>query len=265
MFVARDRDAYERELLSSRTKLEKLVAESLKQEEAAQDRALYAEQMVGIVSHDLRNPLSAVHIGVHALLKMSPDERQLRMLERVSRSVDRANRLIAELLDFTAARLGSGIPITPAEFDLHSLGAEVVADLALTFPDSALSHKGQDVGNVTLDADRIAQVIGNLVGNAMVYGEPGRDVTVSTQVDSTHAHVAVHNHGTPIPPEALAGLFAPMVRGVTGGADRSVGLGLYIVSEIAKAHGGRVAVTSTAGAGTTFVVSLPVSKTLAPQ
>ena len=263
LFVARDRDQYERELVASRAKLEMLVAQSLKQEELAQDRALYAEQMVGIVSHDLRNPLSAVHIGVHALMRMDPGERQLRMLERISRSVDRANRLIAELLDFTAARLGSGVPITHAPFDLHALGAEAVADLCLTFPGELLRHQGRGDGTVVLDADRVAQVIGNLVGNALAYGEPGRGVTVTTRVDADEAHVDVHNHGSPIPADKLAGLFAPMVRGATGGADRSVGLGLYIVSEIARAHGGQVAVRSAAGTGTTFTVSMPVSRSVA--
>ncbi|MCZ2495228.1 PAS domain-containing sensor histidine kinase [Xylophilus sp. Kf1] len=260
IFVARDRDIYERELLASRARLQVLVADALKQEEAAQDRALYAEQMVGIVSHDLRNPLSAVHIGVQALQRTGPDERQQRMLDRVARSVDRANRLIADLLDFTVARLGAGIPIAPASFDLHALGAEVVADLAPSFSGQALGHRGSGDATVVADADRLAQVIGNLVGNAMVYGEPGRAVTVSTRVDAEGAHVAVHNHGTPIAPEAMAGLFAPMVRGVTGGADRSVGLGLYIVGQIAKAHGGRVSVSSTAESGTTFTVSLPVAQ-----
>jgi len=257
LFVARDRDAYEHELLSSRAKLEELVARSARQEEAARDRASYAEQMVGIVSHDLRNPLSAVHLGVQALRKMAPDEGQRRVIDRIARSTDRAHRLISELLDFTAARLGSGIPVTPRPTDLHAVVGDAVAELGVAFPGRGLRHVKQGDGQPVVDADRIAQLVGNLVGNAMAYGDAGRDVTVTSRIEGARVCVAVHNHGAPIPADILPGLFVPMVRGVTGGADRSVGLGLYIVCEIARAHGGTVAVTSTDAEGTEFRVTLP--------
>lgn len=260
LFVARDRDRYEHELLSSRAKLESQVAEVVRLEAAARDRALYAEQMVGIVSHDLRNPLSAIQLGVHGMRKTVLDERQQRMLDRVDKAASRANRLIADLLDFTISRIGSGIPVAPVSSDLHKVIADTVAEMVPTFQHRRLQHCWSGQGSSWFDPDRISQVVSNLVGNAMAYGDALRDVTVTSNVESSLSWVSVHNHGNPISPEAITRLFNPMVRGATGGLDRSVGLGLYIVSEIAKAHGGEVKVTSSERDGTTFKVLLPAAQ-----
>lgn len=259
-YVAHDRDKYERELVLSRKRLEVLVAEATRLQADAKDRAVFAEQMIGIVSHDLRNPLSSIMMGAAVLARGELSPGQQRIVGRISRSGERANRLIADLLDFTQARLGDGLPISPTTIDLHEAVADAVDELAVVHPGRALRHERTGAGSCTADANRLAQLVGNLVSNAVAYGQPEVPVTVTSTVEPTCFTVAVHNGGPPIAPEALATLFEPMTRGTTThSAGRSVGLGLYIVREIARAHGGSVAVTSTASAGTTFRARFPRS------
>ena len=257
LFVARDRDIYERELVQSRKRLEELVAQATAHQEAAKDRALFAEQMVGIVSHDLRNPLSTIQMGTHVLTRGETRPHQLSILGRILRASERSHRLIADLLDFTQARLGKGISVSPKPFALHATVEDVVDELRQGFEGRALLHDKQGDGDCVADADRVAQVVGNLVANAMAYGRPETAVTVRSRVAPDRFEVSVHNAGEPIPADTQARLFQPLVRGTEGGAVRSVGLGLFIVSEIAKAHGGEVTVHSTKDEGTTFLATFP--------
>jgi phosphoserine phosphatase RsbU/P len=255
-FVARDRDKYEQELLRSRKRLEAQVAEVERLQAETKDRALFAEQMVGIVSHDLRNPLSAVNMGIQVLFRHSPTGNQARVLSRMAQAVDRANRLVSDLLDFTVARVGKGISVHLQHADLHEVVAHSVAELALAFPARSLLHVAEGQNCCWVDADRVAQLVGNLVANAFAYGDPAKDVTVTSIVDVPRVEIAVHNWGTAIPQEKRAFLFEPMVRGTSAGSGRSVGLGLFIIMEIAKAHGGQVKVNSSDEHGTSFVVTL---------
>jgi sigma-B regulation protein RsbU (phosphoserine phosphatase) len=257
-YVARDRDKYESELVQSRKRLEIAVAESLRLQAEAKDRAAFAEQMIGIVSHDLKNPLMGIQMGALLLSRGELSPHQTRTLARITRSADTANRLISELLDFTQARMGSGLSVTREEIDLHEVLAQTIDDLGMSYPGRKLVHERQGEGTCFADANRLGQLVGNLVSNAMAYGSTGRPVRVISNITEHSCSIAVHNEGSPIAAAALPGLFQPMTRGsnVTGGG-RSVGLGLYIVSEIAKAHGGQASVASTEEAGTTFRVELP--------
>lgn len=258
VYVARDRDVYERELILSRRKMEALAEEATRLQAEAQDRALFAEQMVGIVSHDLRNPLQTIQMGATLLARGEPTPIHQRVLGRVSRAADRANRLIFDLLDFTQARLGNGLQLSPRQLELSATVREAVDELKFAFPGRQLLHVHRGTGECRGDADRLAQLVGNLVANAMTYGANDQAVTVSTTVEDESFTIAVHNRGRPIPPDVQATLFQPMVRGAPGSdAVRSVGLGLFIVSEIVKAHRGTISVESTEVAGTTFVAVLP--------
>lgn len=222
----------------------------------ALDRALFAEQMVGIVSHDLRNPLSAILMGTKLLAHGETSEKKVRVLGQVNSSAQRAQRLIEELLDFTAVRVGRGLVVAPERMDLHALAARIVDELSLAFPERTIVHRAEGQGTCFGDSDRVAQLLGNLVGNAMAYGEPGGAVTVTSTLGEETASLAVHNWGEPIAPDKQSALFEPMVRGeVQGGAARSVGLGLFIVRAIARAHGGDVRVDSSRADGTTFTFS----------
>jgi sigma-B regulation protein RsbU (phosphoserine phosphatase) len=234
------------------------VTEATRERARAQDRALFAEQMVGIVSHDLRNPLSAILMGVRLLEHGESAPNRLRVLDQVRRSAQRAQRLIAELLDFTLARVGRGLTVTAAPLDLHAFIASIVDELVLAFPDRRIAHRAEGAGECTADADRLAQLLGNLVGNAMAYGDAGGTVTVISSIGPHWASLSVHNWGEPIAPALQRSIFEPMVRGDPGeGPARSVGLGLFIVRAIAQAHRGDVSVTSSLDAGTTFTFSFP--------
>jgi sigma-B regulation protein RsbU (phosphoserine phosphatase) len=250
-FVARDRDRYEQELLYSRKRLEELHG-------VARDRAVYAEQMIGIVSHDLRNPLGAIRLATELLATAGPKVLD-RAVPRITRAVDRANRLIGDLLDFTQARLGTGIAVAIAPVDVHRAVAEIVDDLRGTYPARQLVHDGSGAGTFELDENRLGQLIGNLVANAVAYGLPDSPITISSSVTDAECRVSVHNRGAPIPPEVAKIIFEPMTRGTTAGSKaRSVGLGLFIVREIARAHGGSASVASSQEHGTTFAITLPV-------
>lgn len=259
-YVARDRDVYERELIASRKRLESMVAEATRHQAEAKDRALFAEQMMGIVSHDLRNPLSAVSMAAAVLLNGELSQAQRSVATRISRSAERAARLIADLLDFTQVRLGRGLTMSKTAIDLHSVISETVDELRHIYPNRVIDHQRSGEGECFADADRLAQLVGNLVSNAITHGDSSRSVTVSSSIDGSAFAVAVHNEGAPIPSDAQASIFEPMTRGANAPVSgRSVGLGLFIVKEIANAHGGSAQVESNADQGTTFRVILPLN------
>lgn len=270
-FMAQDRHKYERELLLERRRAEGLAAERAAaqrdlehaQEEtsraraAAEDRALFAEQMMGIVSHDLRNPLSTILLSTTVLAHGAGSPQQKKVVTRISNAAERATRLIGDLLDFTQARLGRGLAVNPRPIDLHATVANAVAELAAAFPQRALRHEAQGEGACEADADRLTQLIGNLVGNAIAYGAPDAPVLVRSCTAPGEWSLSVHNEGEPIAPHLVPKLFEPMVRGEQAPGAGGVGLGLFIVNEIARAHGGRMEVASSREAGTTFRAVFP--------
>ncbi|GAB7533145.1 PAS domain-containing sensor histidine kinase [Pseudomonas sp. 3A(2025)] len=271
LFVAEERNQYERQLLESRQLAEELLQQQLSTQKEltlaqnrlrlahaeAQIRATFAEQMIGIVSHDLRNPLSAIKMAADLLQRGTLDERQGRVTGHISQSVDRASRLIADLLDFTQARVGHGLSVSLKSIDLHAVTDRCIDELRLAFPDRTLVHVRQGEGACNADADRLFQVIGNLVGNACTYGDAGGAITVTSAFDARGSYLAVHNQGGLIESERFEELFEPLVRGVSHDTSRSVGLGLFIVREIMRAHLGDVSVQSSSELGTTFVARLP--------
>jgi len=252
LFVARDRDTYEQELVRAKAEQEKLTAES-------RDRALFAEQMMGIVSHDLRNPLSTIGTAAYVLSRDDSATDRAAMVGAIKRATERASRLIVDLLDFTQARLGQGLSVNIVPgVELHALCDGVIADLRIAFPKADIRHVAIGPAAVTADADRLAQALGNLIANAITYGDVAAPITVTSEVGDSAARLAVHNRGAPIAPGMLARIFQPMTRGSDApGAGRSVGLGLFIVSEIARAHRGGIAVASTQEDGTLFTLSIP--------
>lgn len=254
-FVARDRDKYEKELLASRRRLEQLVDELAALHEQAKDRALFAEQMMGIVSHDLRNPISTIRMGAALLSRTTPAADKV--VQRLSRAAARADRLITDLLDFTRARLGGGLTAARQRVELHEQVGAAVEDLRLAHPARALEHLALGSGECEADPHRLEQLLVNLVSNAVAYGDPSHPIVVESSVESETFSVSVQNRGTPIPKELHERLFQPMMRGSHGGSSRSVGLGLFIVQEIVKAHAGRVELSSSEEAGTTFRATFP--------
>ena len=224
-----------------------------------QERADFEQQLIGIVSHDLRTPIAAITMGAAVLLRR-PDveERQRRTVERILSSAGRANRMIHDLLDFTQARLGGGLTAQRIPGDFHAIVRQVVEESQVSHPGRLLRLTQTGDGGGEWDADRLAQLVSNLLSNALHYSPPASEVRIETRGEPEHLVLAVHNAGAPIPPEVLPRLFQPMQRGVTEVSEaRSVGLGLYIVDQVVRAHGGSVSVTSSHEDGTTFTVSLP--------
>ncbi|ATB40375.1 chemotaxis protein CheY [Cystobacter fuscus] len=249
-----------RELLARVEGALRLARERAERERLALDRAEFEQYLIGIVSHDLRNPLAAITLTATTLLRGTElGERQRKSLGRIFASAERANRMIRDLLDFTRARLGGGLPIHPAPLDFHALGRQVVDELQVAHPDRVILLEQCGDGQAHWDGDRMAQVLTNLIGNALHYSLPGTPVQVKAHAEAETIVFEVHNEGVPIPEELLPRLFQPMQRGEKTGdnASRNVGLGLYIVDHIVRAHGGTIEVRSREGEGTTFRVCLP--------
>jgi sigma-B regulation protein RsbU (phosphoserine phosphatase) len=265
LFRAEDRQKYERELLLQRQRAEQLAAQHASDQQAiaaaqaqAEDRAKFAEQLVGIVSHDIRNPLSVVQMSAILLERGISPEQTRTAVARIMRAVQRVQHLIGDLLDFTQARVGGGLSIRKAPgADLHQAVADAVAELAVGFPGCVLRHERVGSGPCDADAERIVQAVGNLVANAANHGDKRQPITVRTESGEGVFRVSVHNAGTPIPAHLLPTLFEPMVRGASAGGGKGVGLGLYIVRAIVSAHGGTVSASSGAEEGTSFRIELP--------
>ena len=227
------------------------------------DRTSFIERMVGVVSHDLRTPLTAIRMGVDILRTAELDPALSRMVSRMNQATQRAQRLIQDLLDFTEARLGGRLPLVSRPIDIHACVDEALAEMSLAFPGAHFVHVRNNDGGCVGDHDRLVQALANLVANAVVYGEPGRTITVTSAVtygtDGPWCSLSVHNQGTAIPALSIPTLFEPLVRGGSRlRAPGSIGLGLFIVREIAKAHLGSVAVSSSDDQGTIFTMRFPI-------
>jgi sigma-B regulation protein RsbU (phosphoserine phosphatase) len=223
-------------------------------------RADLEQRLIGIVSHDLRNPLQAIRLSAgQGLRGAGQDPRQRRQFERIINSSDRALRMINDLLDFTRVREGGGLAVEPVPVDLHALTAQVVDEVLITRPERHVALETQGEAQGLWDADRLAQVVQNLVGNALQHTTEDAAVRVRTRGEARHVVLEVHNTGPAISTEDLPRLFEPFQRGrdARAGGGRSMGLGLHITSHIVQAHGGTIEVRSSEEEGTTFTVRLP--------
>ncbi len=239
----------------------KRAEEGLKREEAARQTALFREQFLGILGHDLRNPLQAISGNAALLLRYGGlSEPQRKAINRISISADRMARMIGDILDFTRTRLGGGYSLQRSWVNVHDVLQQIVEELEVAQPQRRFELSVSGTGWGDWDADRIAQATSNLVGNAVQYSPQDSAVRVVARDEGDGVRVEVHNLGTPIPAERLPYIFDPFVRGGEGarmGSRTGLGLGLYITHEIVKAHGGTVQVRSTEAEGTCFWLNLP--------
>ncbi|MFY0566873.1 ATP-binding protein [Archangium lansingense] len=236
------------------------VTQQKEQEAELRRRVEFEQQLLGIVSHDLRNPINAITLAAHALLRCEElDARATKSASRILSSADRATRMIRDLLDFTQARLGGGIALERRPTDLRLLVQQVLDEVEMAWPErhiEVLQH-GSTWGE--WDVDRLAQVVSNLVTNALKYSPTDTPVHVDLRTEGEAAVLSVHNAGSPIPPDLIPRLFEPLQRGTRemDRASRSIGLGLYIVKHLVEAHGGTVSARSSQDEGTTLTVRLP--------
>jgi len=218
---------------------------------------LFRDQFIGVLSHDLRTPLAAITFG--APLLATPEDnpqRRSRVVVRIMDSARRMDRMISDLLDLTRARLGGSIPLNRGPADLQQVCEEALIEIRAGQPDADVRLEATGNLRGEWDADRLAQVVSNLVGNATQHGE-GTPVTLTAHEDGELVTLAVHNGGAPIPHDVLPFVFEPLARGPGKRARGSIGLGLFIARAIVSAHGGDIQVRSSLEAGTTFTVKLP--------
>lgn len=218
----------------------------------------FRERLLGIVSHDLRNPLGSISVTTQLLLRRDgvPEGVQAGV-RRIAASADRMQRMISDLLDFTQATVGGGIPLHRRPTSLGQVVRTVLEELELMHPGRFVQTSARGMHDGQWDSDRLAQVVSNLVSNALAYGEDGTPVEVRTWEEAEDSLLSVHNRGRPIPEEQLPRVFDPFKRATREGNRRGLGLGLHIVQQVVRAHGGTITVESREEEGTTFTVRLP--------
>ncbi len=216
------------------------------------------EQFIAILGHDLRNPIAAVSMGLDLLSRRPLDERATTIVEQMKQSCRRMSGLVNDILDFARGRLGGGIPVERKEvLDLSETLRQVIDEARTAHPDRILHSEIDLRFTVFCDAGRVAQLLSNLLANALSHGAADTPVQVTARSNATEVVLAVTNEGAPIPPDTMARLFRPFTRGASPNTPQGLGLGLYIASEIARAHGGTLRVSSTEQ-GTTFTLTLPI-------
>ncbi|MET0402861.1 MAG: PAS domain-containing sensor histidine kinase [Cystobacter sp.] len=228
--------------------------------ERMEEEARFRERFIGILGHDLRTPLHAVLLSAHELRRRGASVLQQKFLQRIETSTARMGNMISDILDLTRARLAGRIPLHLSPTNLPQVCQQVVEEVAAVYPECSLVLVEEGACEGIWDGERLAQVVSNLVGNALEHTTPGVSVRVRCREEGEAWRVLeISNPGPPIPSQLLATLFDPFRqgRGVRTGRGSGLGLGLYIVRELVRAHRGEVSVHSTDEAGTTFRVRLP--------
>jgi signal transduction histidine kinase len=241
--------------------LDQALAESVARYAAMIEHAQHL--FLAILGHDLRNPLNTTVVASSLLMHM-PDlaPQHARVVARIHRSGLRMGRLVDDLVDYTRPHLGSTLPMTLTRSNMETICRAAVDELRLGHPGRTILVEADAQLDGIWDDGRITQVLSNLLGNALQHG--AQETPVSMRIESGASDIAVHihNHGKPIEPRAMATMFDPLVRfadpqAQPHGAEKSLGIGLYIARAIVEAHGGRIEVSSQAEHGTTFSVRLP--------
>ncbi|MGI5860655.1 MAG: PAS domain-containing sensor histidine kinase [Myxococcales bacterium] len=217
------------------------------------------ERLAGIVGRDLRSPLGAITLSANLMLQRGETlpAFALAAARRISTSADRMARMIGQLHDFTRARMPGGLPIARRPTNLCEIARAVVDELAVLHP-GQIELSCPTVGvRGEWDPERLFQVLSNLVSNALEHGAEGMPVELVLHNQANQALIEVRNQGTPIPADVLSRLFDPFHRVGADHPGSGLGLGLYIVQQILRAHGGAIEVRSTASEGTVFRVRFP--------
>jgi PAS domain S-box-containing protein len=225
----------------------------------------FRELFIGMLGHDLKNPLSAMVTGAWLLScrgTLAPED--ARVAERIATSGERMVRMIGQILDLTRSRLAGGIRIDPVPTDLHALVRRIADECEAAHAGRSVRVETSGDPNGIWDPDRLAQVVCNLLCNAMEHTPAGAPVDVTVERVGPAVRLRVHNQGEPIPPEILPALFDPFHRTKQVRRAEGLGLGVYISAQIVAAHGGKIEVESRSPVGTTFTVTLPVATTGPP-
>ena len=204
------------------------------------------EQFMAVLAHDLRTPMRSINTLMELLMKTSLEERAVLMARLVRESASRMVALFDNMLDLARGRLAGGLILhCDTNEPLEPVLREVIAELSVTYPNRTVETTIALTEPVSCDRVRIAQLLSNLLGNALTYGSPDQPVRVRAESVGSNFQLSVANAGEPIPPTAMEHLFQPFYRSAVHHNREGLGLGLYIAHEIAKAHGGELRVEST--------------------
>ena len=216
------------------------------------------ELFVGILGHDLRNPLGAIIAGTEILEGHVTDDLSKKVLKRMMSSSNRMKEMIDEMLDLTRARLGGGLDLVRSRrsLDLHELMSHAIDELRTQHPNREILITSDGTCETVGDPDRLLQLFSNVVGNAIVHGSPEAPVTTRIVQSADVILCEITNQGT-IPEDVLPTLFEPFRSKPRADRTAGLGLGLFIAQQIAKAHGGEIRVESRETFGTRFTVRLP--------
>jgi signal transduction histidine kinase len=217
--------------------------------------------MLGMLGHDLRSPLQAIQLTAKLLAALNAGEKVSRAADRLITSGARMQQLVDDLLDFNRLQLGLRMRITTAASELEAIARQEIQEVRAAFPQREvdLQCQGETLG--AWDVKRVQQLLSNLVVNALTHGTPDTAVKVMLTSDPKEVRIKVTNHGLVIDPVLLSEILQPLQRGALEAelaANDGLGLGLFIASEVAKGHGGRIEVESS-GTETVFTAVLPRS------
>jgi PAS domain S-box-containing protein len=242
--------------VEARATVERLATERQRAADALREEGELRERFMAILGHDLRLPITVARTSAQMMLRRGgkpPDP----ALERVVRATRTMESLVRMVLGTSLLRSGQGIPIALAPTDAGELCRRSVDDALAFAPERQIRLVADGDLSVRWDAERVAEALGNVIVNALTHGDAAAPVRVSVRGAGDAVEIAVANAGPAIPPRALETLFEPFSRGPREGPGRAgIGLGLYIVREIARAHGGSIDVSSEE-AETVFTFRLP--------
>ncbi len=206
------------------------------------------EQFIAVLGHDLRTPLGSIALGADLLALKVADPALRPVVERIRRSARRMASLVDDVMDFTRGRMGSGIRLKLRRHDsVHLTLEQVIDEMRGLHPERVIAASIPDLLCLDCDPERLAQLLSNLLANALVHGNAGTPVHIDARHEDGTFVLSVSNEGQDLPPEVIAQLFKPYWRATSRPGSEGLGLGLYIVDQIARAHGGKIDVTSSAG------------------
>jgi len=206
------------------------------------------EQFIAVLGHDLRTPLGSIALGADLLALKVADPALLPVVERIRRSARRMASLVDDVMDFTRGRMGSGIRLNLRRHDsVHLTLEQVIDEMRGLHPERVIAASIPDLLCLDCDPERLAQLLSNLLANALVHGNAGTPVHIDARQEDGKFVLSVSNEGQDLAPEIIGQLFKPYWRAASRSGSEGLGLGLYIVDQIARAHGGKIDVTSSAG------------------
>jgi signal transduction histidine kinase len=238
--------------------IDQAVAESVGHFHAQVERA--RNLLLGIIGHDMRSPLQTVLATAWRLAALNAGEQVSEAADRLIRSGAAMQALLDDLVDFNRTKLGLGLKVVPTDLDMAVVATGELDQLRGAYPDRRIELTATGDSRGQWDGARLQQLLRNLVSNAIRYGSPDTPVGVAIHGGEADIRLEVTNRGRTIEASESSQIFDPLQRGSAPGdspdARSGLGLGLYIVREIARAHGGEVEVRS-GGGETTFAVRLP--------